>query len=99
MAEAKQGKSRRVEQWRREVLELQSRAMDLVVEDRKASNDKPYSEVAAELAEFAEDGFHLLWAGWSPALVFASAVALLKEGRPVLAVSPVKTKDIARAYG
>jgi hypothetical protein len=88
MAEAKQGKSRRVEQWRREVLELQSRAMALVVEDRKASNDKPYSELAAELAE---GGFHLLWAGWSPALVFASTVASLKTGRPVLAVSPVKT--------
>jgi hypothetical protein len=92
MAEAltKQARKKRVAQWKTEVLELQAQALELVMEDRKASNDKPYSEVAAELAQLAEDAFHLLWTGWTAELVFASATASLKEGRPVLACQPVK---------
>ena len=92
MAEAltKQATKKRVAQWRKEVLELQAQALELVIADRKESNDKPYSEVAVELAQLAEDGFHLLWSGWTAELVFASATASLKEGRPVLACQPVK---------
>jgi hypothetical protein len=92
MAEAKtkQGTSRRVAQWQKEVLQLQARALELVVEYRKARHDKPLTEVAMELSELAEDAFSLLWSGWTAELVFASATASLKAGKPLLATSPVK---------
>jgi hypothetical protein len=92
MAEAKtkQSNTRRVAQWQKEVLQLQARALELVVEYRKARHDKPLTEVAMELSELAEDAFSLLWSGWTAELVFASATASLKAGRPVLAVAPVK---------
>jgi outer membrane biosynthesis protein TonB len=92
MAEAltKQARKKRVEQWRKEVLELQAQALELVVEDRKGSNEKPLTDVAMELVQLTEDAFHLLWSGWTAELVFSSATASLKAGRPVLAVAPVK---------
>jgi hypothetical protein len=89
-AKTKQSNRKRVEQWRREVLELQAQALELVMADRKESNDKPPSEVALEVVQLTEDAFHLLWLGWTPELVFASATASLKEGRPVLACQPLK---------
>ncbi len=92
MAEAltKQATKKRVAQWKKEVLELQAQALELVVEDRKASNEKPLTDVAMELVQLTEDAFHLLWSGWTAELVFASATASLKAGRPVLAMAPVK---------
>ncbi len=81
-----------MQEWRRDVLQLQSDAWELVQEDRKTKKGKPATEAGRDWVELTEVAFSVLWAGFTPEVVFASACASLKADRPVLATQKVKAE-------